>query len=166
MAPSLGILPSRDERNRLMHAKGPSEPSRPQGAAPGNLVRRGTLKRAATSTVQRLTMLLNQRFYRFTIRSNQQFRVLCYKTSTMAYTTDAGSSAPAPWYVNYPAPKKEAAIVSREDVLRMLCDARNSASKDFVLVDLRRNDHEVCTWAWPPRLSSPSDSHWCCLVGV
>lgn len=110
-------------------------------------------------------MLLNQGLYRFKIRSNQQFRILCYKTSAMASTADAGSSAPAPWYVNYPAPMKEAAIVSRGDVLRMLCDAGSSASKDFVLVDLRRNDHEVYTSSWPPLLSSPSDSHLCCLAG-
>ncbi|KAH8742390.1 Rhodanese-like domain-containing protein [Diaporthe sp. PMI_573] len=76
----------------------------------------------------------------------------------MAYTTDAGSSAPAPWYVNYPAPKKEAAIVSREDVLRMLCDARNSASKDFILVDLRRNDHEGGTIRGSVNL--PAQSLW------
>ena len=114
-------------------------------------------------------MLLNQRFYGFTVRPNQQARALYYQVSTMASTTDAGSSIPAPWHVNYPAPKKEAASVSREDVLRMLRDAGSGVSKDFVLVDLRRNDHEVYTWAWLlclPLLLTTAGAVWLGVDGI
>lgn len=111
-------------------------------------------------------MLLNQRLYSFTVRRNQQARALCYKLSTMASATDAVSPAPVPWYAIYPPPKREATGVSREGVLRMLCNEENSPSKDFILVDLRRNDHEVCTWARPLLFSSPSDDRCCCLFGI
>ncbi|KAK3936353.1 Rhodanese-like domain-containing protein [Diplogelasinospora grovesii] len=52
----------------------------------------------------------------------------------------AETPAPAPWYAAYPAPKSEAATMPREEVLVMLKEQR--PGKDFVLVDLRRNDHE------------------------
>ena len=90
-------------------------------------------------------MLLNQRFYHLAVRRNQYTRALRYKASKMAYNTETGDSAPAPWHAKYPPPKSEAGGVSREEVLRMLCSAENSASKDFVLIDLRRNDYEVST---------------------
>ena len=134
-----------------MHAKGLPEPSRRDlngqltelthghaGGAERHLEKSSNLPRSGG-----VTMSLNQRIYGFTIRSNRQTRALYSKVLSMTSTTDAGSLAPAPWYVNYPAPKKEATAVSREDVLRMLCDAGSGARKDFVLIDLRRNDHEV-----------------------
>ena len=89
---------------------------------------------------------MNQWFYSFTLCQNQRARTLCYKASTMASTTEAGGSATGPWYANYPAPKSEAAGVSRKDVLHMLCNKENSASRDYILIDLRRNDHEVSTF--------------------
>jgi len=47
-----------------------------------------------------------------------------------------------PWYAAYPAPRTlKPASVQREDVLEMMKDCE--AGKDFVLVDLRRNDHDV-----------------------
>ncbi|KAK3933880.1 arsenical-resistance protein 2 [Diplogelasinospora grovesii] len=49
--------------------------------------------------------------------------------------------APTPWCAAYAAPKPEAATIPREEVLVMLKERR--PGKDFVLVDLRRNDHEV-----------------------
>ena len=48
-----------------------------------------------------------------------------------------------PWHAAYPTPKTQAEAISREDVLDMLRDPKNVAGKDFILVDLRRNDHEV-----------------------
>ncbi|KAK4151152.1 Rhodanese-like domain-containing protein [Chaetomidium leptoderma] len=55
-------------------------------------------------------------------------------------TADA-TAAPAPWYAAYPAPKSEVVTISREEVLEML-KAAPVDKRDFVLVDLRRNDFE------------------------
>jgi arsenical-resistance protein 2 len=56
-------------------------------------------------------------------------------------STDA-APAPAPWHAAYPAPKSEVATISREEVLEML-KATPAEKRDFLLVDLRRNDFEV-----------------------
>lgn len=51
--------------------------------------------------------------------------------------------APAPWHAAFPAPKDvELGALSREEVLQMVKNADKGA-RDFVLVDVRRNDHEV-----------------------
>lgn len=51
---------------------------------------------------------------------------------------------PPPWYAAYPAPSnKSPASITREQVLSMLKEENSSVQKDFVLVDLRRIDHEV-----------------------
>lgn len=71
----------------------------------------------------------------------------------MTSTTAASGDPLPPWYAGYPAPKLEAATISREDVLLMLRDGKNIAGKDFVFVDLRRNDHEVHR---PSRLFAPA----------
>ncbi|KAK4138980.1 Rhodanese-like protein [Trichocladium antarcticum] len=55
--------------------------------------------------------------------------------------TPAAAAAAAPWHAAYPAPTSEAATISREQVLAML-KASPIGSRDFVLVDLRRNDFE------------------------
>ena len=48
--------------------------------------------------------------------------------------------AQAPWHAAYPAPKTtEPGALTKEDVLGML----QRGEEDFVLIDLRRNDHEV-----------------------
>lgn len=47
-----------------------------------------------------------------------------------------------PWHEAYPAPQSEAAGISQSELLAMLEDGKE-AGKDFVLVDLRRNDHAV-----------------------
>jgi arsenical-resistance protein 2 len=50
----------------------------------------------------------------------------------------------SPWYAAYPDPKdRNPAGILRQDVLEMLKQGNSSTSKDFVLVDLRRNDHQV-----------------------
>lgn len=50
---------------------------------------------------------------------------------------------PALWHAAFPAPKDvELGALSREEVLQMVKDADKGA-RDFVLVDVRRNDHEV-----------------------
>ena len=48
----------------------------------------------------------------------------------------------APWYAAYPTPRTaEPPYISRSELLHVLQTA--TLSKDVVLVDLRRTDHEV-----------------------
>ncbi|KAH8882368.1 Rhodanese-like protein [Thozetella sp. PMI_491] len=61
----------------------------------------------------------------------------------MTSAAEAAKLVPAPWHAAYPTPKREAKSISRSEVLSMLIDGENIARKDFVLVDLRRNDHEA-----------------------
>ncbi|KAK4186198.1 Rhodanese-like domain-containing protein [Podospora australis] len=49
--------------------------------------------------------------------------------------------AAAPWHAAYPAPKAEAVFIPRGEVLAML-KSSPLGKRDFVLVDLRRNDFE------------------------
>ncbi len=49
-----------------------------------------------------------------------------------------------PWHSAYPAPRNpNPAAITRNELLRWLNDGL-VPGKDFVLVDLRRADHEVC----------------------
>ncbi|KAK3326808.1 Rhodanese-like domain-containing protein [Apodospora peruviana] len=50
--------------------------------------------------------------------------------------------APSPWYAAYPEPQSELVNISREEVLEMLKSDVSVPGRDFVLVDLRRNDFE------------------------
>lgn len=53
------------------------------------------------------------------------------------------ASEGAPWHAAYPKPKNaDPEAISREEVLRRL-NRGNQPDRDFLLVDLRRNDHEV-----------------------
>ncbi len=54
-----------------------------------------------------------------------------------------GPAETPPWHARYPEPKLEAGGITREQVLALLRDSDNVAGKDFVLVDLRRNDHKA-----------------------
>ncbi|CRK26396.1 hypothetical protein BN1723_013824, partial [Verticillium longisporum] len=56
----------------------------------------------------------------------------------------AMSSTPPPWHAAFPAPKHEPAALTANEVLSLLqsAEANPSQPRDFVLVDLRRNDHE------------------------
>jgi arsenical-resistance protein 2 len=47
-----------------------------------------------------------------------------------------------PWHAAFPAPKSTVATISRSDFLESIKEGKK-AGKDFILVDLRRNDHEV-----------------------
>ncbi|KAF7557163.1 hypothetical protein G7Z17_g870 [Cylindrodendrum hubeiense] len=50
---------------------------------------------------------------------------------------------PPPWYAQYPTPREsQPGGVTREELLKMLKGGESGVSRDFVLVDLRRNDHE------------------------
>jgi len=48
-----------------------------------------------------------------------------------------------PWHATYPAPKTTSAAIARESLLSRMLKGK-LAGKDFVLVDLRRTDFEVC----------------------
>lgn len=65
-------------------------------------------------------------------------------------------AADAPWHAAFPAPKDvELGALSREEVLEMVKGADKKDVQDFVLVDVRRNDHEVRIF----RLISASSSY-------
>ena len=61
-------------------------------------------------------------------------------TRAMSHSTN--NQVEAPWHAAYPAPKSEAVGISQSDLLVMLEEGKEPG-KDFVLVDLRRNDHAV-----------------------
>jgi hypothetical protein len=48
----------------------------------------------------------------------------------------------APWHAEYPAPKSDAVGIPQCELLAMMEDGKEPG-KDFILVDLRRNDHTV-----------------------
>lgn len=48
----------------------------------------------------------------------------------------------APWHAAFPPPKTAVSTISRSDFLGLI-KAGKKPGKDFILVDLRRNDHEV-----------------------
>ncbi|KAF2243801.1 hypothetical protein BU26DRAFT_569699 [Trematosphaeria pertusa] len=52
------------------------------------------------------------------------------------------AASPPPWYAVYPAPRNSPATILREEVLDMMKAGGVAAGKDYLLVDLRRNDHE------------------------
>ncbi|KAM5373259.1 hypothetical protein ACJZ2D_007088 [Fusarium nematophilum] len=59
----------------------------------------------------------------------------------MAMTQEHGNSQP--WYAAYPIPRHtQPGSLTREELLKMMKGGDNVAGRDFVLVDLRRNDHE------------------------
>ncbi|EHK18290.1 uncharacterized protein TRIVIDRAFT_47227 [Trichoderma virens Gv29-8] len=49
----------------------------------------------------------------------------------------------APWHAAFPAPRKqEPGTMTRGEVLKMMRDGGSVAGKDYLLVDLRRTDHQ------------------------
>src|SRR5207249_7336453 len=64
----------------------------------------------------------------------------------------APSEQPATvWYAKYPVPKLEGTKVSKDELLSWLKDDKMSGQ--FLLVDLRRTDYEVCGMAQIGRAS-------------
>lgn len=56
----------------------------------------------------------------------------------------AEPSNAAPWYAAYPEPRnKDPDSISRADLLQRF-QAGQKPGVDFLLIDLRRTDHEVC----------------------
>ncbi|KAM6511891.1 hypothetical protein FALCPG4_016880 [Fusarium falciforme] len=72
-------------------------------------------------------------------RLNLAFQpVNCICSSKMA-STDAAT----PWHAAYPPPLNKApAAMTRQAALEMIMDSKNIAGKNYVLIDLRRTDHE------------------------
>ena len=54
---------------------------------------------------------------------------------------DSTSPKEAPWHAAFPAPKSSPDSVQKEELLAWLQEGKQGG-KDFVLVDLRRNDYE------------------------
>ncbi|KAJ3455513.1 hypothetical protein MRS44_016995 [Fusarium solani] len=64
----------------------------------------------------------------------------------------ASTDAATPWHAAYPPPLNKApAAMTRQAALEMMKDSKNIAGKNYVLIDLRRTDHEVlptCPSSW------------------
>ncbi|KAF9774791.1 hypothetical protein IL306_007175 [Fusarium sp. DS 682] len=48
----------------------------------------------------------------------------------------------APWHAVYPAPEHQPGGLTRDEVLKLMKEVSSVTEQDFVLIDLRRNDHE------------------------
>ena len=73
----------------------------------------------------------------------QVARVFHKRFRTMA--TASVTDSPPPWHAAYPAPRNTPATIRREDVLDMIKQSAETSSRDYILIDLRRNDYEVHT---------------------
>lgn len=58
-------------------------------------------------------------------------------------TTVGVTGPPPPWHAAYPAPRNTAVTIRREVVLDMIKQSAETSSRNYILIDLRRNDHEV-----------------------
>ena len=68
----------------------------------------------------------------------------------MATTGFASKEAEVPWHAAYPPPRKaEVSSVSQTELLQMFRDGQKPG-RDFILVDLRRSDHEVGSYISRP----------------
>ncbi|KAH9904974.1 Rhodanese-like domain-containing protein [Xylariomycetidae sp. FL2044] len=64
------------------------------------------------------------------------------RSGIMASQQDAAAAAP-PWHAAFPAPRTTSVdAVTKEEVLELLKNSSKQAGVDYVIVDLRRNDHE------------------------
>lgn len=64
--------------------------------------------------------------------------------SAMAAASEPSGGSSSPWYAAYPRPRHlQPGTVTREQVLAMLKRVESAEGRDFILVDLRRTDHEV-----------------------
>ncbi|CAK7207019.1 hypothetical protein SEUCBS139899_009827 [Sporothrix eucalyptigena] len=74
----------------------------------------------------------------------------------MASTQDGQPDAP--WHAAYPDPKSDVVFISREEILALINDSAHVAGKDYILVDLRRNDYHGGTIQGSINL--PAQSLW------
>ncbi|KAJ9133706.1 hypothetical protein NKR23_g10617 [Pleurostoma richardsiae] len=56
--------------------------------------------------------------------------------------TSTAPDPPAPWYAAYPEPRNsQPAAIRREELVKMIRGGESVAGKNFIIVDLRRNDY-------------------------
>lgn len=55
---------------------------------------------------------------------------------------DIATEEPLPWHCAYPKPKSTPGSLTKGELLQLIRE-RARPGRDFLLVDLRRNDHEV-----------------------
>lgn len=72
-------------------------------------------------------------------------KVLSLRTPSLSQRmASCNEVAVAPWHSVYPPPRDvELMSITREAMLQMMKDSENVATKDFILIDLRRTDYEV-----------------------
>lgn len=78
------------------------------------------------------------------IHTNSKIRpVITVMAATGNTTSASNTQTGAPWHAAYPAPRNaHPASITRAELLQDFRDGKK-AGKDFILIDLRRNDHEV-----------------------
>ena len=66
------------------------------------------------------------------------------KVNRICSSKMASTDVATPWHAAYPPPlNKTPAAMTRQAVLEMMKDGKNIAGKNYILIDLRRTDHEV-----------------------
>lgn len=63
-------------------------------------------------------------------------------TSTATMSDPSSQNTTAPWHAAYPPPKSDPASIHRTELLQWFHEGQKPG-KDFMLIDLRRTDHEV-----------------------
>jgi hypothetical protein len=78
------------------------------------------------------------------LRTRPRLYLVFPKVDSICLSKMSSTDAATPWHAAYPSPlSKTPSAMTRQEVLNMIKDSRNIAGKDYVLVDLRRADHEV-----------------------
>ncbi|KAF5618611.1 oxidoreductase [Fusarium sp. NRRL 52700] len=66
------------------------------------------------------------------------------KVNRISSSEMASTDTATPWHAAYPLPlNKTPVAMTRQAALEMMKDSENIAGKDYVLIDLRRTDHEL-----------------------
>lgn len=73
------------------------------------------------------------------------------RTSTAAMSDPSSQKTTAPWHAIYPTPKSDPASIPRMELLQWFHEGRKPG-KDFMLIDLRRTDHEVSSRRLPNQM--------------
>ncbi|KAK2685403.1 hypothetical protein QWA68_015970 [Fusarium oxysporum] len=65
------------------------------------------------------------------------------KVNRICSSKMTSTDAATPWHAAYPPPlNKTPTAMTRQEVLEVMKDSKNIAGKNYVLIDLRRTDHE------------------------
>lgn len=71
--------------------------------------------------------------------------ILLLDGTIIVMATSTTPSTSKLWHESFPAPQSTAEFISRETVLGMLRSDQRKSGHDFLIIDLRRSDHEVRT---------------------